>query len=116
MPSSLRLDDPERDGAANDGNHWQRPEIPSIERVRHGAIEEKDFVGRKLAAALPDGQRLAGAIMRQRGCDGDSIDHDDEPATADDLTRQRRDMLEQGHAAWQIAALGKEGRERWGGE
>ena len=97
--------------ATDDRGGGQRSEIPAVEGVG-GPVHEEDFALGEDAAALPDGQRAATAVALAGVAHGNGVDADGAAETADGLTGERQNVLQHRHAARQVAAFGKERRER----
>ena len=103
---------PEGRRFADDGCRRQRPEIPAVEGVLGLPVHEEDLALGDDAAALPDGKRATAAIVFERLAHGGGVDGDGAPRAADRLSGERQDVLQEGHALGQIAALGEEVRQR----
>ena len=109
---SLLLVGPEGSRFADDGCRRQRPEIPAVEGVLGLPVHEEDLALGDDAAALPDRKQATAAIVVERLAHDGGIDGDGATRAADGLSGERQDVLQEGHALGQIAALGEEVRQR----
>lgn len=103
---------PERDRAADDGSSGERAEIAAVETVGNARIQQQDLVFADHPAAPPDRQIAASAVAGERGGGRDAVDGDSAADTANLLSRQRGDTLQQRHAGAGIAARGDESGDR----
>ena len=109
---SVRFEYPERFGSADCCGEGDRPEVTTVERGRLVRIHEEDVTGGDYAASLPGRERASAAIALAGGAHVGSIDRDGEANAADGLSGQRENVLDERHAAGEITAVGKVGRER----
>jgi hypothetical protein len=82
----------------------QDAEIATVETGRDRRVHDEDLAGQDVPAALPDRQRTAEMVAGEGRAKRRAIDRNGGADPAHDLSRQRRDRLEQRHAKRQIAA------------
>src|SRR5208282_1368876 len=105
---SILPDDPNWLRAANDRGRRQRPEIPTVKRVAGLPVHEKDVAVRDDTAAPPDRQRAAATVALARVSDRNGINGDRAADTADGLSGERQNALQERYAPRQVSPFGKE--------
>jgi hypothetical protein len=83
----------QRRRASYDGRCRQRAEVAAVQTVGIGRVEQQQFARAKRAAALPDGQRTAEAVVHEGDGDRPRIDAQLIADPADALLGLCRDML-----------------------
>lgn len=112
MALSLLFECPEWFGAADDCADRKRPEIPAIKRAGLVPVHEKELAVQDEAATLPGRKWTTTAIMFASHPHRDSVDHDEQPVSADGLTGHTKNTLDQRNTARKITSFREKARER----
>lgn len=105
---------PQGDRAADDRTGRDRTEIAAVETVRDIPVHQEDIAFRDDTAALPVGQRTAGAVALERHSHLHAVDGDQEAGAADGLPGKAEHAFQERRVARQIPAIGEEARDGFG--
>jgi len=105
---------PQREGSADNRGNGNRAEVAAVERRRFIPVHEENLVTRDKATALPNGERTATRILRERSAHRFAVDRDEQCSAANGLPLKSEDSFDQRQPERQVTAFSKDGREPLG--